>query len=371
MISHDNLCYTVRYIGELSNLVPYNERIISYLPLSHIAAQLLDIFIPMHFGATIYFANPDALKGSLNRTMTEVKPTYFLGVPRVWEKIQENIVKETKALSGIKLALFEWARKAATDNVHNQFHGSKKTSISFRLAKSLILNAILHKLGLDQCRNFMSGAAPITKDTLDFFIGLGIPLCEAYGLSESTGPHNVGYHLQNRICSIGPVRIFNKSKILNQSSDGSGELGIYGRHVFMGYLKDEAKSKETIDEEGWLRSGDLAKIDDGFLFITGRLKELIITAGGENVAPVPIEDSIKAELPDLISNCMLVGDKRKYLTVLVTLKNKINLETMEPLDELTDVCINYLKCLGTSMKTVSSIVGARDPTVYKTIENGK
>ena len=370
MTSHDAITFGIRYIGDICGLLHFEEVFLTFLPLSHIAAQSIDIFVPLFYGITVYFAQPDVLKGTLAKTLKEVRPTYIWGVPRVWEKIQEGILKETKNLAGIKLALYEWARRVMTDNVVSNFHGSRSYSYSYKIAKYLIIDKILIKLGFDRCRNFFSGAAPITKETLDFFIGLGIPLCEAYGLSESTGPHNIGTTYCNRVGSIGPSRAFYQSKIFNPEEDGAGELVVCGRHVFMGYLNNEEKTREILDDDGWLHTGDLGKIEDEFVYITGRLKELIITAGGENIPPVPIEDNIKAELPDLISNCMLVGDKKKYLVILVTLKSKINLDTMEPLDELTDICSTFLKSIGSNATTVSEIVNSKDSAVYKAIENG-
>jgi long-chain-fatty-acid--CoA ligase ACSBG len=192
-----------------------------------------------------------------------------------------------------------------------------------QLAKALVLGNIHKQLGLDKCKWMYSGAAPITKDTLDFFISLGLPLCEVYGMSESTGPHCVGLSHTNRVCSVGQLLQFNRSKLINKDNDDSGELCVYGRHVYMGYLNDETKTNESFDDEGWLRTGDIAKINENFIFITGRLKELIITAGGENIAPVPIESNLWSELPRLISNSMLVGDRKKYLVILVTLKVRI------------------------------------------------
>ena len=321
MISHDSVTYLIRNLGELVYLRKGQERFVSYLPLSHIAAQTVDLFCSIAFGSTVYFAQPDALKGTLNQTMREAKPTFFFGVPRVWEKMQESIEKVTKTLTGVKLDLYLWSRKVATENVLANFKGYKKSSAKFKLAKMLILNKNFEKLGLDQCRHFYSGAAPITKETLEFFFGLGIPLCEVYGMSESTGPHNCGSAFSNRVASIGQVRQWNRSKIFTKDADGTGELGMFGRHVFMGFLNDEKKTKECLEEDGWLHTGDIAKIDEnGYLYITGRLKELIITAGGENVPPVLVEDNIKAELSDLVSNSMLIGDKRKYLVILITLK---------------------------------------------------
>lgn len=139
-------------------------------------------------------------------------------------------------------------------------------------------------------------------------------------MSETTGPHSTGVISSNRIGSIGQVSQLNQSKLFNKDEEGAGELCMYGRHIFMGYLNADKKTKESIDSDGWFHSGDVAKIEDGFIFITGRIKEILITAGGENVSPVPIEDNLKAALPKLVSNSMLIGDKQKYLTILVTLK---------------------------------------------------
>jgi long-chain-fatty-acid--CoA ligase ACSBG len=192
-------------------------------------------------------------------------------------------------------------------------------------------------------------------------------------MSETTGPHSNGLSIKNRIGSIGPLQKFNQSKIVKTENDVdsvSGELCIYGRHVFMGYLNDDKKTKDTFDENGWLHTGDMAKIEDGFLYITGRIKELIITAGGENIPPVPIEDNLKAELPRLISNSMVIGDKRKYLTILVTLKTIINLDTLTPTDDLMPECIEYLKSLGSKSTKLSEVLATRDEVIYKAIEQG-
>jgi long-chain-fatty-acid--CoA ligase ACSBG len=192
-------------------------------------------------------------------------------------------------------------------------------------------------------------------------------------MSETTGPHSNGLPIKNRVGSIGPIQKFNQSKIVKTENDVdsvSGELCIYGRHVFMGYLNAENKTKETFDENGWLHTGDMAKIEDGFLYITGRIKELIITAGGENIPPVPIEDNLKAEVPRLISNSMVIGDKRKYLTILVTLKTIINLDTLAPTDDLMPECIEYLRSLGSKSTKLSEVLANRDEVVYKAIEQG-
>ena len=278
MISHDSITYLVRNIGvDQSKLKFFEEKFISYLPLSHIAAQGVDIFCTMYIGATVYFAQPDALKGSLPKTLLEVKPTYFFGVPRVWEKIQEEAEKKIKRVSGIKLKLLRWAMDSAKTHFNSVFIGEQKSNTKFKILKTLVLNKIHEQMGLDKCRSMFSGAAPIKKETLDFFLSLGIPLCEVYGMSESCGPHSVGTVFSNRVTSVGPVDQYNRSKLHNKDKDDFGELCIMGRHVFMGYLNDEEKTIATLDSDGWLHTGDIAKIEDGFIYITGRLKEIIIT----------------------------------------------------------------------------------------------
>lgn len=324
MISHDNVTFLARYLAvDVVGLEFFKDRFVSYLPLSHIAAQIIDLFCPLYLGATVYFAQPDALKGTLSITLNEVKPTFFFGVPRVWEKIQEKIstvLRDEK--SSFKKSLIEWARKKASERITSGFYGNESNGLGYVIAKSLVLNKIKTTLGLSECKHFYSGAAPTTKDTINFFITLGLPLCEVFGMSEITGPHICGLYNKNRVTSVGCSKgsLF-QSKVINLDADGAGELCVNGRHLFMGYLNCPDKTKETFEDSGWLKTGDIAKIDkEGFVYITGRLKELIITAGGENIAPVPIEDNIKSELPQVISNCMAIGDKRKYLTCFITLK---------------------------------------------------
>lgn len=261
MISHDNIVTLVRHFAnDIIKLKIYGERLVSYLPLSHIAAQFIDIFTPLVIGATVYFAQPDALKGTLQSTLVEAKPTFFFGVPRVWEKMQEKITAIIEQQSGIKLTLFQWARKQATEHINSNFFGQNSKSNSYSIAKILVLNKVKNTLGLSECRNLFSGAAPTRKDTLDFFVSLGLPLCEVFGMSELTGPHIVGLPYSNRITSVGRVENFNKSKIHNPDADGCGELCIFGRHVFMGYLNNPEKTKETIDKDGEYNKINLLKI---------------------------------------------------------------------------------------------------------------
>jgi len=162
-------------------------------------------------------------------------------------------------------------------------------------------------------------------------------------MSECSGPHAMATPQAFRLGSVGRTMEGCVTKIATPDKDGNGEILMGGRHVFMGYLNQESKTKAALDEEGWLHSEDIGRVDsDGFLFITGRLKELLITAGGENVAPVPLEDTIKGELP-IVSQCVVLGDKLRFLSTLLTFKTEIDVETQQPLDTLTPACKEWIE----------------------------
>ncbi|MEE6521965.1 hypothetical protein FKM82_020323, partial [Ascaphus truei] len=159
-------------------------------------------------------------------------------------------------------------------------------------------------------------------------------------------------------------------KLVNKDADGNGEICFWGRTVFMGYLHMEDKTKEVFDDEGCLHSGDLGKMDaDGFLQVTGRIKELLITAGGENVPPVLIEDAVKRQLA-IVSTAVLIGDRRKFLSMLLTLKSTVDPDTSEPTDNLTQEAIRFCQDTGSKATTVSDIVGQKDQAVYRAIQGG-
>ncbi|XP_072458077.1 long-chain-fatty-acid--CoA ligase ACSBG2 isoform X2 [Notamacropus eugenii] len=373
MLSHDNITWTSGMATSsltLSSPPQQQEKVVSYLPLSHIAAQMMDIWLPMKVGGTTYFAQPDALKGTLATTLREVRPTAFLGVPRVWEKMQEKMKEAGANSSSFKKKVAAWAKSIGFQRHMRRMTGETDFSLSYHLAKWLVFSKVQVALGLDRCAQYFSGAAPLTKDTLEFFMSLDIPVCELYGMSESTGPHTMTHRDCFRMLSCGKVMHGCKNLIHQKDHEGVGEICFWGRHVFMGYLDMEDKTREAIDEWGWLHSGDLGKMDsDGFLYITGRIKELIITAGGENVPPVPIEDLVKAKIP-IISFAMLVGDKAKFLSMLLTLKCQVNLDTGEPEDDLSPEALEFCQKLGSKSKKVSDIVNGKDRLVYEAIEKG-
>ncbi|XP_010014394.1 PREDICTED: long-chain-fatty-acid--CoA ligase ACSBG2 [Nestor notabilis] len=373
MLSHDNLTWTAMAAGYsllLTDAKTKQELVVSYLPLSHVAAQITDIWLPMIFGAQVFFAQPDALKGTLVETLREVRPTCFLGVPRVWEKMEERMKSIGAKSSALRRKVAAWAKEIGLQTNLGRMNGYYDTPMNFHVAKHLVYKKVQKAIGLDRCVKCYTGAAPISRETLEFFLSLDIPVLELYGMSESTGPHTVSTPSMFRLTSCGRSVAGCQTRIHNADQYGIGEVCFLGRHVFMGYLNMEDKTKEAIDEEGWLHSGDLGKLDaHGFLYITGRIKELIITAGGENIPPVPIEDAVKAAVP-IISNAMLVGDKAKFVAMLLTLKCKVNIDTGEPRDDLAPEAIEYCQRLGSKATKVSEIIRSKDKAVYAAIQKG-
>jgi len=381
MASHDNMTWTARVLlqnrpslmngmGAPRSQGNGEERFISYLPLSHIAAQMLDIHAAIIVAADfpdcnayVTFARPDALKGSLLNTLKLVRPTMFFGVPRVWEKFSEAVAK--KKVSGLKGMIKNFAVSKGQKNFKNQQHGkSRKKPWFFSIANSLVFKKVKAGMGLDQCKVMYSAAAPIRRETLEFWGGLDISIQEVYGMSESTGPHTVSYIPMNIIGSVGTTMPGVETLLLHEEGrdrEGEGEICMRGRHVMMGYMKNAEKSEATIDKDGWLHSGDVGRFDEaGFLYITGRIKELIITAGGENIAPVPIENFIKTVCP-CISNIIMIGDKRKYNVALVTMHVVVDPQTGAPGNELVGPSL----VKGSKAKTVEEAVS--DPVIHKLI----
>ncbi|XP_039629600.1 long-chain-fatty-acid--CoA ligase ACSBG1 [Polypterus senegalus] len=373
MLSHDNITWTAQHASRAGDMQPAELRqevIVSYLPLSHIAAQIYDLWTGIQWGELVYFAQPDALKGSLVGTMKEANPTSHMGVPRVWEKLMEKIKEALGQAGFLKRKIFNWATSTSLESNLSRSGKTEAKPLLHAIADKLILEKVRNSLGFSRCLKYFSGAAPMTSGTLEFFLGLNITLYEAYGMSESTGPHFMSGPKVYKLHSCGRVVPGCKFKIANKDEDENGEVCLWGRNVFMGYLNLEQKTLEALDEDGWLRSGDLGRADeDGFLSITGRIKELIITAGGENVAPVPIEDAVKKELP-LLSNVMLIGDKKKFLSMLLTLKCVYDMDTMEPTDDLNLEALEFCHQVGSQATKVSEIIGDKDSKVHEAIQAG-
>ncbi|XP_036144018.1 very long-chain-fatty-acid--CoA ligase bubblegum-like isoform X2 [Monomorium pharaonis] len=367
MISHDNILHNIRMILQALDLKEKSEVTVSYLPLSHVAAQVVDIMMNIVLATTVYFADSGALKGTLVNTLIVAQPTFFLGVPRVWEKIYEKMQEKARSNGAIKTWIAKWAKAQSLHYYANKMNGVDHKHWGYIFAKQLVFDQVKAALGFSRCKYCLTGAAPLNSDIKIYFLSLNIPLLEVYGMSEISGAQTVtSYKELNK--GVGRTLPGLYTKLDNINEHGEGEICMSGRHVFMGYLNDPEKTEETKDKNGWLHSGDLGKFDsNGNLYVTGRLKELIITSGGENVAPYNIEQAILSELPYL-SNVMVIGDKRKYLTVLVTLKSDMNQETGAPSDTLSPDVLKWAKSINSNAKTVTEVISSRDPAIYEEID---
>eukprot|EP00095_Tigriopus_kingsejongensis_P001487 snap_masked-scaffold124_size330879-processed-gene-1.10 protein:Tk01487 transcript:snap_masked-scaffold124_size330879-processed-gene-1.10-mRNA-1 annotation:"long-chain-fatty-acid-- ligase acsbg2" len=370
MMSHDNFTWTARIANSFLK-VTTEDSFISYLPLSHSAAQMIDVWMPMAARASVYFADRNALKGSLVNTLKEVRPTFFFGVPRIYEKIQEKMVQIGKSSGAVKRLVADWAKRTGLQHNLRALEGQitpNQPGYSYPLAKKLVFSKVQENLGLDKCRIMGVGAAPMARETFEYFLSLDIPLLECYGMSETSGPQTGNRPGQHRLGSIGPSLDGCKTKIFEADPDGHGEVLMRGRNIMMGYLFNEEKTREAIDDEGWLHSGDIGKeLAESYFKITGRIKELIITAGGENVPPVLIEDVLKKELPCL-SNTMVIGDRKKFLSCLLTLKVEVDVDTLEPKPELAAGALDWCKEIGSKAKTIDE--AANDELVRKALQEG-
>jgi long-chain acyl-CoA synthetase len=312
MLSHHNLAWTAEAARDVVGQTDVDTSL-SYLPLSHIAEQMFTLHAPITTGARVYFAQsidkmPDNLK--------EVQPTVFFGVPRVWEKFHAGIAGKLKLAQGIKLKLVNFARRTGTAVAERKCAGKPITgalAIKYKLANKLIFSKLKPAIGMGNARICVSGAAPIAPDVLAFMASLDLVILEVYGQSEDAGPTTFNLAGQTRFGTVG-----RRLQGVDVKIAEDGEILVRGPNVFLGYYKDEEATKATLDADGWLYSGDLGTFDsDGFLTITGRKKDIIITAGGKNIAPKNIEAALMEH--EAVSQAVVIGDRRKFLSAVIAI----------------------------------------------------
>jgi len=311
LLSHKNLTFTADVAIKLVSLSAA-DRLFSYLPLSHIAEQMFSVIGPACAGTAVYFMRSQE---TVPDDIVEVQPTVFFGVPRVWEKMAAAVGARIAELRGPKARAFAWASDVARRAVEHRNAGTPlgpRLSIEYALARKLVLGPALTKMGFGSARVCVTGAAPTPRAVLDFFAGLDLPLHEVYGQSEASGPTTFNVPGQTRYGTVGKVIPGVEVRIAED-----GEILVRGNNVFSGYAKDpDATSESFVD--GWLRSGDIGALDpSGYLRITGRKKEIIITAGGKNITPSLIEEALKSI--DVVADAVVIGDGRKFLVALLVL----------------------------------------------------
>lgn len=311
MLSHEGVAWTAATACKMLEIGP-EDTLLSYLPLSHIAEQMFSIHIPSSSGYALYFAESiDKLADNLK----EVQPTVFFGVPRVWEKFHAGVSQKMAQATGVKKVIAEQALRIGREVSAVRARGghlSVAQALQYEVANRLVFSKIKPAIGLGRARICVTAAAPISKEILEFFASIDILVREVYGQSEGSGPTTSNQLGRTKLGTVGPALPGVSVKIAED-----GEILVKGPNVFMGYYKEPQATAETLID-GWLHSGDLGAFDDeGYLSITGRKKEIIITAGGKNIAPKNIEGALKND--PLISEAVVIGDRRKFLSALITL----------------------------------------------------
>jgi long-chain acyl-CoA synthetase len=311
MHSHRGLVYTTRGYNTLIAQDERDERM-CFLPLCHIAERMGGEYFALYTGAVLNFVeNPDTVPENVR----EIAPTVFTAVPRVWEKFYSAVAIALSESGRVQQAVYAWAIGVGQQVADRVLAGQPVPAglkARFRIARLLALDNVRKLIGIHRARFLVTGAAPIAPDLVRWYLALGVPMLEVWGQTESCGASTGMPAARIKPGSIGPACTYNEVKV----DPASGELLIRGPNVFMGYLNQPEKTAETIDAQGWLHTGDVGTVDEeGFFRITDRMKDIIITAGGKNVTPSEIENELK--FSPYITDAVVIGDKRPYLTVLI------------------------------------------------------
>jgi len=308
---HQGLVYTVRGYNTLVAQDERDERM-CFLPLCHIAERMGGEYFALYTGAKLNFVeNPETIPENVR----EIAPTVFTAVPRVWEKFYSGVMISLKEAGALQQAAYGWGIGVGTliaDKVLAGEPVSGWLKFQFRIAQSLALNNVRKLIGIHRARFLVTGAAPISPDLVKWYLALGVPMLEVWGMTETCGASTGVPANKIKPGSIGPAAAYNEMKL----DPATGEILVRGKNVFAGYLNLPEKTAEVIDKDGWLHTGDVGVVDaDGFYRITDRMKDIIITAGGKNITPSELENDLK--FSPYITDAVVIGDKLPYLTVII------------------------------------------------------
>jgi len=283
-----------------------------FLPLCHIAERMGGEYHALYTGARLNFVeNPETVPENVR----EIAPTVFTAVPRVWEKFYSGVMIALKEAGTLQQAAYAWSIGVGGRIADRVLAGQPVgglLKLQFHLARWLALNNVRKLIGIHRARLLVTGAAPISPELIRWYLALGVPMLEVWGMTESCGASTGVPAERIKPGSIGPAAGYNEVKL----DPATGEILVRGKNVFMGYLNQPEKTRETIDADGWLHTGDVGLVDaDGYFRITDRMKDIIITAGGKNITPSEIENELK--FSPYITDAVVIGDKRAYLTVIV------------------------------------------------------
>ena len=313
MISYGNVAAMAPGAIERFGLTPHTSHL-SYLPLCHVAEQMLTVFVPLYLGSRVDFG--ESIR-TVQEDLREVAPTMFLGVPRIWEKLHSSISIKMAETGRLRRALYERGLQACAPFAYKAAHQRTLTErLVFGFYYALIFRALHNFIGLRRARVALTGAAPISPAIVSYFRTLGVPLIEAYGMTETSG-----VVLAQRPDAIVPATVGQPTLGVEHRIGEQGELQVRGGMVFKGYYKNPEATAATI-VDGWLHTGDVVQPVDGSLRIVDRLKDIMITAGGKNLTPSEVENAMKGS--PFIKECVIVADARRFVGALV----QIDFETV-------------------------------------------
>ena len=308
MLSHSNVVFQIMNADAFVPIVPDGEQL-AFLPLCHIAERTFTTFLPLRSGAIANFAEsietvPDNVR--------EVAPTLFFAVPRIWERFYSGIAIRMKEATWIGRTFYRWAVGIGLRKAECELEGrapSPFLTLAYRIADFLVLDNVKRAIGMHRVTYAATGAAPIAPDLIKWYRALGVDMREVYGQTENCGLAT-GMPARIKLGTVGTIAPGTEVRISPE-----GEILLKGPHVFMGYLNQPEKTAETV-RDGWLHTGDVGLLDnEGYLRITDRMKDIIITAGGKNITPSEIENQLK--FSPYISDAVVIGDKRKFLSCLI------------------------------------------------------
>ncbi len=308
MLSHFNILINVRYLTDQSGVIGKDDVLLSFLPLSHTLERTAGYYLPICNGALMAFA--DSIE-KVPENMVEIRPTIMICVPRLFEKIYYRIFETAHQMPVIKKNLFHWGVAVGRKYVAATYIDKRPSTLlnlEYALADRLIFRKLRARFG-GNMKLFCSGGAPLDRNINEFFWIIGIPIFEGYGLTETSPALCFNNFEHVRFGSVGVALKETEFRIA-----GDGEILVKGPQVMLGYYNDPDATTEAM-QDGWLKTGDVGRIEDGFIYITDRKKDLIITAGGKNIAPQPIENALKMD--KYITSAYLYGDRRPFLTALI------------------------------------------------------
>ncbi len=350
MHTHDALVQTARGLNTIIARGEDDEAM-AFLPLCHIAERMGGEYFSLYTGCKLNFVeNPDTVPENVR----EIAPTVFVAVPRVWEKFYSGVMISLKESTRLQQAAYAWAigvGRAIADKVLAGEAVPAGLKWRFYVARWLVLDNVRKMIGIHRARHLVTGAAPISPELIKWYLSLGIPMLEVWGMTETCGVSTAMTATRIKPGSIGPAAHYNQVRI----DPATGEIQVKGPNVFAGYLNLPEKTAETFTEDGWLRTGDVGTVDDeGYYRITDRMKDIIITAGGKNITPSEIENELK--FSPYITDAVVIGDKRAYLTAIVM----IDQENVEKYAQDHDVPFSNYASLTRAAEVQALIQGVID-----------